>query len=74
MTTLTINIPEDSKKAIEEIASIVDKAGGYIAVHNEEDDDLSEGEIEALKLSYKEALLIKEGKVKGIPVSELWND
>lgn len=74
MTTLTINIPDSSKDIISDISLLVNKAGGDISVYTTHDDDLCEAEFEALKLSYKEALLIKAGKAKGIPVSELWND
>ena len=73
MTTLTINIPDSSKAIIADISLIVNKAGGDISVTTS-DDNLSEAEFEALKLSYKEALLIKDGKAKGVPITELWND
>jgi len=38
------------------------------------EEDLSQAELELLKRGLEEALLIKEGKVKSIPFSELWDD
>ena len=72
MTTLTINIPDDSSDIISDITSLVKNAGGEISISF--DEGLSEDEMELLKSAYKEALLIKDGKLKGIPASELWND
>ena len=72
MTTLTINIPDSSLDIISEISAIVKTAGGNIAINS--DDDLSDEELELLKSSYREALSIKDGKAKGIPVSALWNE
>jgi len=70
MTTLTIEIPDNEKSAI---ADFIIKRGGNILSVNE-DDDLTKTEFELLQESYKEALLIKKGIVKGLPASELWND
>jgi len=70
MTTLTIEIP-DSERA--SILKVVRKAGGNI-IDIDSDDDLSEAEFKLLQESYKEALQIKDGKIKAIPASELWND
>jgi hypothetical protein len=72
MTTLTINIPDSGKNIIPDISALVKSAGGDISVNS--DDDLSDEEFTLLKESYKEALLIKDGKLKGIPTSQLWND
>lgn len=74
MTTLTIQIPDDSRAVIKAISEMVDKVGGNISIDPSSDDNLSEAEFEALKSSYKEALSIKNGKAQGISVSELWND
>ena len=70
MTTLTIEIP-DSERA--SILKVVKKAGGNV-IDIDTDDDLSEAEFKLLQESYKEALQIRDGKVKAIPASELWND
>ena len=70
MTTLTIEIP-DSERA--SILKVVRKAGGNI-IDIDSDDDLSEAEFKLLQESYKEALQIRDGKIKAIPASELWND
>jgi len=70
--TITINIPDNHSNIISEISSMVKTAGGEIFVYA--DDDLSDQEFEMLKSAYKEALLIKDGKLKTIPASELWND
>jgi len=70
MTTLTIEIP-DSERII--IADFIKKRGGNILDINT-DDDLSEAEFALLQESYKEALLIKKGVVKALPLSDLWND
>ncbi|WP_073402733.1 hypothetical protein [Mucilaginibacter sp. OK098] len=71
MTTITLEIPES---ATDDISNLVKAKGGNIlSIHND-DEDLSENEVELLKRGLKEALSIKEGKVKSIPFSELWND
>jgi len=72
MTTLTINIPDSNSDIISKISSLVETAGGKISIYS--DDDLSDSEFKSLKEGFKEALLIKDGKLKGIPASELWND
>jgi len=70
MITLTIEIP-DSEKTI--IFNFIKKRGGNI-LNIDSDDDLTEDEFALLQESYKEALLIKKGLIKALPVSELWND
>jgi len=71
MTTITLEIPES---ATDDISNLVKAKGGTIlSIHND-DEDLSENEVELLKRGLKEALSIQEGKVKSIPFSELWND
>ena len=74
MTTLTINIPDNSIDIIAAISKLVDKAGGEVSILSSSEDDLSESEFESLKSAYREALLIRDGKSKSIPISELWND
>lgn len=71
MTTLTIHIPNSNADVISEISAIVKNIGGEMSV--DMDEDLSVRELELLKSSYKEALLIQDGKLKGIPIAELWN-
>jgi hypothetical protein len=71
MTTLTIQLPDNEIGVIETISTLIKKAGGKIEIEN---DDLTPTEFELLKESYKEALMIKNGTIKGIPASELWND
>jgi len=70
MTTLTIEIPDSEKVTI---ANFIKKRGGNI-LNIESDEDLTEAEFALLQESYKEALLIKKGVIKALPVSELWND
>lgn len=72
MTTLTINISESDKSFLSEISALVKKAGYDITITN--DDDLTEEEFAMMADGYKEALLIKSGKIKATPASELWND
>ena len=71
MTTLTIQLPDSESSIIPTISNLIKKAGGSIIIDN---DDLSEAEFAALQEACKEAVLIKEGKLKGIPASDLWND
>ena len=71
MTTLIIEIP-DSETG--EISNIVRARGGKVVQIDAVDEDLTPTELELLKRGLKEALLIKEGKIKSIPFSELWND
>jgi len=70
MTTLTIEIP-DSEKAI--VSDFIRNRGGNV-IEIDSEEDLTESEFTLLQESYKEALLIKDGVIKGIPASELWND
>jgi hypothetical protein len=71
MTTLIIEIP-DSETG--EISNIVRARGGSVVQIDAADEDLTPTELELLKRGLKEALLIKEGKIKSIPFSELWKD
>ncbi len=71
MTTITLEIPDS---ATGDISNFVKEKGGSILNMYKDDEDLSESEVELLKRGLKEALLIKEGKVKSIPFSDLWND
>jgi len=68
MTTLIIEIPDTEVK---EIANIVKAKGGSVFNASDDDDNLTQDELESLKRGLKEALLIKEGKMKGRPLSEL---
>jgi hypothetical protein len=70
MTTLTFEIPYYRRNFI---ADIIKKEGGTI-IEVTSYDDLSEAEFNLLKESYQEALQIKDGKIKSIPISQLWND
>ena len=74
MTTLTINIPDNSETIISAISKLVGEAGGEIAILSSPDDDFCESEFESLTSAYREALLIRDSKSKSIPISELWND
>jgi hypothetical protein len=71
MTTLTIELPDNETDVIATISNIIKNVGGHIDIDN---GDLAPAEFEMLKESYKEALLIKAGKKKATPASELWND
>jgi len=71
MTTLTIQLPDSETEVIATISNIIKKAGGQIEIDN---DDLEQNEFDQLQASYKEALMIKDGLVKGAPASDLWND
>jgi len=69
MTILTIKIPESELSVVSEF--IKERGGKILTVDSE--DDLTEAEFKLLQESYKEALLIKKGLIKGLPVNELWN-
>lgn len=71
MTTLIIEIPDSETN---DISNIVKAKGGNVVHIGSDEEDLTHEELELLKRSLKEALLIKEGKIKSIPFSELWND
>ena len=71
MTTLTIELPDNKTSVIADIADIIKKVGGHMDIDS---DDLSPKEFEMLQEGFKEALAIKNGLLKGIPASELWND
>jgi hypothetical protein len=71
MTTLIIEIPDNE---VTDISNIVKSKSGSVFNASADDDNLTADELESLKRGLKEALLIKEGKIKGTPLSELWND
>ena len=73
MTTLTIEIPDDNSPLLSELIKLTKNAGLKVRIDNDED-NLSESEFQSLKNAAEEAVLIKKGLSKGIPVSELWND
>ena len=73
MTTLTIEIPDDNSSLLSELINLTKNAGLKVRIDNDED-NLSESEFQSLKNAAEEAVLIKKGLSKGIPVSELWND
>jgi hypothetical protein len=68
MTTLTIEIPDNERATV---SAFIKKKGGNI-LNIDSEDDLTEAEFALLQESYKEALLIKKGVLKALPVSELW--
>jgi hypothetical protein len=71
MTTLIIEIPDN---VTQDISAIVKAKGGNVVHLDADEEDLTQTELDLLKRGLKEALLIKEGKIKPIPFSELWND
>jgi hypothetical protein len=71
MTTLIIEIPENE---VTGISNIVKAKGGNVFEANPDDENLTAGELESLKRGLKEALLIRDGKIKSIPFSELWDE
>jgi len=73
MTTLTIEIPDNNSSLLSELIKLTKNAGLKVRIDNDED-NLSESEFQSLKNAAEEAVLIKKGLSKGIPVSELWND
>jgi hypothetical protein len=73
MTTLTIEIPDSEKSILFKITSLTKSAGLKVTI-DKDNDDLSESEFKSLQNACEEAVLIKKGLSKAIPVSELWND
>lgn len=73
MTTLTIEIPDNNTSLLSELIKLTENAGLKVVIDNN-DDNLSESEFQSLKNAAEEAVLIKQGLSKGIPLSELWND
>ena len=71
MTTLIIEIPDNE---MQDISDIVRARGGSVVEVNDDEENLTPAELVLLKRGLKEATMIKEGKVKSIPFSELWND
>jgi hypothetical protein len=71
MTTLIIEIPDNETQ---DISAIVKARGGNVVHIDSDDENLTPAELDLLKRGLKEALLIKDGKIKPIPFSELWND
>ena len=71
MTTLIIEIPDIEAATI---ANIVKAKGGNVVNANADEEDLTPEELELLKRGLRDALLVKEGIIKSIPFSELWND
>ena len=73
MTTLTIEIPDGNSSLLSELIDLTKNAGLKVCIDNDED-NLSESEFQSLKNAAEEAVLIKKGLSKAIPLSELWND
>ena len=73
MTTLTIHIPDSEVSVLSQLISITKNAGLSVSI-DKDDDNLSESEFKSLQNACEEAVLIKKGLSKAIPVSELWND
>ena len=71
MTTLIIEIPDIE---VADISNIVKAKGGSVFNASTDDDNLTPDELDSLKRGSKEALLIKEGKIKSIPSSKLWSN
>ena len=71
MTTLIIEIPENE---VADISNIVKARGGNVFEPNPDDENLTADELEALKRGLKEAVLIRDGKIKSIPFSALWDE
>lgn len=71
MTTITLEIPDSARS---DISNFVKERGGNILNVYSDDEDISETEMQHLERGLKEALLIKEGKIKSIPFSELWDE
>jgi len=71
MTTLIIEIPDLD---VADISNIIKARGGSVFKASDGDEKLTSEELELLKRGLKEALLIKDGKLKSIPYSELWNE
>lgn len=71
MTKLTIEIPESEQI---DVFDFIKQKGGNILTIDAADDDLEAEEFALLQESYKEALLIKKGIIKSLPVSELWDE
>ena len=71
MTTLIIEVPD---LEVDEISNIVKEKGGNVVNAEADNENLTPVELKLLKRGLKEALLIKDKKIKSIPFSELWND
>lgn len=71
MTTLIIEIPENE---VTDVSNIVKARSGNVFEANPDDENLTVDELESLKRGLKEALLIRDGKIKPIPFSELWDE
>ncbi len=73
MTTLTIEIPDDNSSLLSELIKFTKNAGLNVGLDNDEV-NLSKSEFQSLKNAAEEAVLIKKGISKAIPLSELSND
>lgn len=73
MTYLTIEIPDNKLNVIDSISALLKKEG-INTLEIDSEPDLSEREFLLLQEGYKEAMLIKSGKMKPTPISELWNE
>lgn len=71
MTILIIEIPEAE---VTDISNFVKSRGGKVFKASAGGENLTIDELESLKRGLREALLIKDGKLKSIPYSELWNE
>jgi len=74
MTTLTIQIPDNETDLIKTIADIVKEVEGTHMDINSDDDGLSEKELLSISKSLKEAVMIKNGKLKSLSMDDLWDE
>jgi hypothetical protein len=74
MTTITIQLPESEVGIITTIADIVKNVkGSHIDIASDED-GFTENEFASLKRSLKEVAMIKNGELKPLSMSDLWDE
>jgi hypothetical protein len=70
MTTLTIEIPDSEVK---EVSTYIKQKGGKVRKKNSTA-SLKHAQLASLEQGLREAILISQGKMEGIPLSKLWDE
>lgn len=74
MTTITIQVPESEVGIIATITDIVKNIkGSHINIYSD-DGGFTENELASLKNSLKEVSMIKNGELKPLSMSDLWDE
>ncbi len=71
MTIITLEIPDSEAQTV---STFIKEKGGHILAVDNNDDGFTEDELASIKQGLKEALMIKNGGLKPLSMSDLWDE